>query len=282
MGFQPFSVAMSVYKNDKSEFIDRALQSITEQQTIIPNEIVLIVDGPVSDEIDAVIDKYSKLYPIFNVIRLQKNGGLGNALKLAVENAKYDLVARMDSDDVAVNDRFEQQLQIFEDNPDLGILGGNISEFIDKEDNIVAYRNVPHSDGEIKKYLKKRCPFNHMTVMFNKNDVIKAGNYQDFFWNEDYYLWIRMVEHGAIMMNAKMVLVNVRVGKDMYKRRGGWKYYKSEAKLQKYMLKHKIINFPTYLSNKTKRFIVQVLMPNSLRGWVFKKFARGKVNEEKV
>lgn len=274
MGFQPFSVAMSVYKNDKSEFIDRALQSITEQQTIIPNDIVLIEDGPVSDEINAVIDKYSKLYPIFNVIRLQKNGGLGNALKLAVENAKYDLVARMDSDDVAVKDRFEQQLKIFEDNPDLAILGGNISEFIDKEDNIVAYRNVPHSDGEIKKYLKKRCPFNHVSVMYKKEAVLSAGNYMDWFWNEDYYLWVRMLENGAVMANTGTVLVNVRTGKDMYNRRGGIKYFKSEKKLQRYMLKHKIIGFWTYISNIFKRFIVQVLMPNNLRGWVFKNFLR--------
>lgn len=269
-----FSVAISVYKNDNPYFFDRALQSITERQTILPDEIVLVVDGSVSVEINTVIAKYEKQYPVFNIIRLEKNGGLGNALKLAVENSKFDLIARMDSDDVAVSNRFEQQISFLSEHPTIDIVGGDISEFIEDETNIVAYRKVPVRNDEIAKYLKKRCPFNHMSVMYRKAIVAKAGGYKDLFWNEDYYLWIRMFENGAVMANTGTVLVNVRTGKDMYKRRGGLRYFKSEKFLQKYMLKHKIIGFWTYISNVSKRFIVQVLTPNHLRGWVFKKFAR--------
>ena len=272
--FSLFSVAMSVYKSDNPIYFDRALQSITDEQTVKPSEIVLVVDGQVPNEINEVIEKYENKYEIFNVIRLEKNGGLGNALKIAVKRAKYDLIARMDSDDVAIKDRFEQQLKVFSEQPELDILGGDISEFIDAEDNIVAYRKVPMENATIKNYLKKRCPFNHVSVMYKKEAVLSAGNYMDWFWNEDYYLWIRMFENGAVMANTGTVLVNVRTGKDMYKRRGGWKYYKSEKKLQKYMLKHKIIGFGTYISNITKRFIVQVLMPNKLRGWMYKKYLR--------
>lgn len=269
-----FSVAMSVYKNDKAEFFDRALESITDMQTRRPDEIVLVVDGPIGDDLNAVIDKYAQKYDIFNVLRLEQNGGLGNALKLAVEHAKYPLIARMDSDDVAVENRFETQMAYFEAHPETSVLGGDITEFIGEEANVVGKRDVPTGDKEIKEYAKKRCPFNHVAVTFRKDEVLKAGGYQDWHFNEDYYLWVRMQLAGATFANTGSVLVNVRVGEDMYRRRGGRKYYKSEKALQKYMKKHKMIGFTTYLSNVTKRFIVQVLLPNRLRGWVFKKFAR--------
>lgn len=274
MRYEPFSVAISVYRNDSPLFFDRALRSITDEQTVAPNEIVLVVDGPVSSEINSIIEKYEQKYQVVNTIRLEKNGGLGNALKIAVENAKYDLIARMDSDDVAVANRFEQQLKYLSENPSVDIVGGDISEFIDTENNVVAYRKVPMDNSEIAKYLQKRCPFNHVSVMYKKQAVLNAGGYKDLFWNEDYYLWIRMFENGAVMANTGTVLVNVRTGKDMYKRRGGLRYFKSEKFLQKYMLKHKIIGVGTYCSNVIKRFIVQVLLPNNIRGWVFKKFAR--------
>ena len=275
--YPKFSVAMSVYKKDSAEFFDRALQSVMIKQTILPNEVVLIVDGPVGDEIESVIKNYQEKGLQLNVIRLQKNGGLGNALRLAVENCSNELIARMDSDDVAVENRFEQQLKILQENPEIDVVGGDITEFIGEEENIVSKRELPTNNADIKKYLKKRCPFNHMTVMFKKQTVLRAGNYQDWFCNEDYYLWLRMHLCESIFANSGTILVNVRVGKEMYQRRGGRKYYKSEKRLQKFMLKSKIIGLGTYLSNVLKRFVVQVLMPNKLRGWAFKKFARTKV-----
>ncbi len=269
-----FSVAISVYKNDNPVHFDRALESITSLQASIPDEIVLVVDGPVSEELNSVISKYEAEYSMMNVIRLPQNMGLGNALKIAVDSARNELIARMDSDDIALPDRFSKQLKMFEDDPELDIVGGDISEFIDTEDNVVAYRRVPTEDANIKEYLKFRCPFNHVTVMYKKSAVIKSGGYLDLFWNEDYYLWIRMCEQNCRMANTGTVLVNVRTGKDMYKRRGGTKYYKSEKFLQDYMLKRKMIGFSTYFMNLTKRFIVQVFMPPRIRGWVFRKFAR--------
>lgn len=274
--YPPFSVAMSVYKNDNPIFFDRALQSITENQKVMPTEIVIIVDGPVDKKINAVIEKYSEKYGNLNVIRLDKNAGLGNALKLAIENAKYELIARMDSDDVSAPNRFEQQLEIMTKNSAVDIVGGDISEFIGDENNIVAKRKVPILDKEIKEYLKTRCPFNHMTVMYKRSAVLKSGNYIDLFYNEDYWLWIRMVENNCIMANTGTILVNARVGEDMYKRRGGKQYFNSEMFLQKYMLKNGIINLPTFVLNSSKRFVVQMLLPNAIREWVFKTFARTK------
>lgn len=274
---EPFSVVISVYKSDIPTFFERALSSITELQTIMPNEIILVVDGPISEKLNGIIKKYENKYDIFKVIRLEKNGGLGNALKIAVENAQYDLIARMDSDDVSVPSRFEEQLKYFIKHPETEIVGGDITEFIGNEKNIVGKRSVPTTNKEIREYMKKRCAMNHVSVMYRKTSVQNAGGYQDWFWNEDYYLWIRMWLNGALFANTGTVLVNVRVGEEMYQRRGGDSYFKSEKALQDYMLKNKMINYSTYISNVTKRFIIQKVMPSRLRGWVFRTFARNKV-----
>ncbi|BCZ26079.1 glycosyl transferase [Claveliimonas bilis] len=269
-----FSVITSVYKSDNPVFFDRSLSSITELQTIIPDDIVLVVDGPISYELNEVIAKYEKKYDIFNVIRLEKNGGLGNALKIAVKNTKYELIARMDSDDVSVSTRFEEQLKFFEMYPQIDIVGGNITEFIGEESNIVGSRIVPKSNEDIREYMKVRCAMNHVSVMYKKTAVQSAGGYQDWFWNEDYYLWIRMWLNGAVFANTGTTLVNVRVGEEMYKRRGGKEYFDSEKGLQNYMLKHGMISGKTYIVNIGKRIIVQKILPNKLRGWVFRTFAR--------
>lgn len=270
-----FSVAMCVYGGDNAENFDVAVQSILNQ-TVSPSEVVLVVDGPIDRTLNDVIEKYERNFLLFKVLRLQENGGLGNALRIAVDNCSYELIARMDSDDIALPNRFEEQLRIFKSNPNLDIVGADISEFIGAEDNVVGYRRLPTQDLEIKKYLKHRCPFNHMTVMYKKCAVQQAGGYIDWFWNEDYYLWIRMLEQGAHFANTGTVLVNVRVGTDMYARRGGKEYFQSEVKLQKYMLNKKIIGYGTYCSNIVKRWIVQRCLPNSVRGWVFRKLARSK------
>ena len=270
----PFSIAMSVYNKDNPIFLDRALQSITDEQTIMPSEIVLVCDGPLNSELDAVIDHYQTKYPIFNIIRLPQNKGLGNALKVAIENTSNELIARMDSDDVSVADRFEQQLAFFNNHPEIDIVGGDITEFIGEEKNTVGKRSVPKTDFEIKEYMKKRAAFNHVSVMYKKGSVQAAGGYQDWFWNEDYYLWIRMQLNNAVFANTGSVLVNVRVGEEMYRRRGGRKYFQSEYGLQKLMLEKKMIGFSTFIGNISKRLIVQMLLPNRIRGWVFKKYAR--------
>ena len=266
-----FSVSMCVYGGDNPQWFDTAVESVLNQ-TVAPSEVVLVVDGPVPMELDAVIDKY-EANPIFCVIRLAENQGHGNARRIGLNAYTNDLVALMDADDICVLDRFAQQLCLFE-NQQADIVGGNISEFIGEESNVVAYRNVPEEDEDIKAYMKKRCPFNQMTVMFKKSAVEDAGGYLDWYCDEDYYLWLRMMQNGCVMRNTGTVLVHARVGEQMYARRGGVKYFKSEAKLQRYMLDHKIIGYGSYLTNVTKRLIVQVLLPNQIRGWVFKKFAR--------
>ena len=270
-----FSVSMCVYEKDNPEWFKTAVDSVINQMKK-PSEIVLVVDGPVPDTLDAVINEYAEL-DFFKVVRFEKNLGHGEARRTGLENCTYDIVALMDADDISAPDRFEKQIAAFEANPDLDIVGGNIDEFIDDVQNVVGRRVVFESDEEIKRDIKKRCPFNQMTVMFKKDSVQGVGGYVDWYCDEDYYLWLRMLLANMKFMNIPETLVYARVGKEMYQRRGGIKYFKSEARLQGFMLNNKVISLPRYLVNIGKRLIVQVLLPNKLRGWVFKKFARKTV-----
>jgi glycosyltransferase involved in cell wall biosynthesis len=270
-----FSVSMCVYGKDNPEWFKTAVDSILNQ-TLKPDEVVLVVDGPVPEELDKVISEYEK-NTLFKVIRLEENQGHGNARRIGLSNCTFDLVALMDADDISVPNRFEKQIKVFKSVNDLDIVGGIITEFIGDPNNIVGHRVVPNVNKDIREFIKKRCPMNQMTVMLKKSSVERVGGYIDWYCEEDYYLWIRMYLAGMKFANVPDVLVNVRVGKDMYKRRGGLKYFISEAKLQKFMLKNKIISLPLYVSNVFKRLIVQLLMPSWLRGWVFQKFARERV-----
>ena len=270
-----FSVCTSVYRNDKPEYLDLALKSIINQ-TVPPNEIVLVIDGPISSKLEKIIQDALEHFKL-KVIRLQENQGLGIAMKIGDEAASCELIARMDSDDIALSDRFEKQINCFKADENLSIVGGAITEFIDEPTNIVAKRQCPKSDEEIKKYMKSRCGLNHMTVMFKRSEILKVGNYQDWFWNEDYYLWIRMILANCKFYNLSDVLVNVRVGKDMYARRAGWRYFKSEMALQKYMRKERLISLWHFGYNVGIRFVIQLLMPNNLRGIIFRNFFRTKI-----
>ena len=180
----------------------------------------------------------------------------------------------MDADDLSVVDRFEKQLKAFEEHPDVSVVGSLINEFIHTTDNVVGIRIVPEKDIDIKDYMKSRCPMNLVTIMLKKSDVMKVGGYQDWYCEEDYYLWIRLTLGGYKFYNIQENLVNVRVGKEMYQRRGGKKYFDSEVRLQKYMLDHNLISWPKYAYNVLIRWVVQVAMPNKVRGWVFRTFAR--------
>ena len=268
-----FSVCMSVYKNDKPNDFLEAVRSIYNQ-TVKPDDIVLVVDGPIGWELQDVIKTLETEMPILNVKWLPINQGHAIARQTGLEAAKNELIAIMDSDDISVSNRFEKQLAAFEMHPEVTVVGGLINEFIGEFSNVIGSRMVPRSDEEIKNYMKSRSPMNLVTVMMRKSHLQKVGGYIDWYCEEDYYLWVRLALAGYKFYNIQENLVNVRVGKDMYARRGGWKYFKSEAKLQKYMWQHGVIGFPLYVYNVLIRFIVQIAMPNALRGWVFRTFAR--------
>ena len=265
-----FSVLMSVYHKDNPQWLKQAVESVLNN-TVKPNQIVLVVDGQIPKELEQILTQYQQH---LDILRLEKNSGLGIALQQGLLKCKYPLVARMDSDDISLPTRFELQLKEFENNPNLTIVGGYIQEFDSQTNKKTSIRKVPLEDNEIKQYLKTRSPFNHVTVMFKKEDILKAGNYQTFYQIEDYYLWARLVNANFQTKNIPQLLVNVRVDTKMFARRGGYKYFKSNKEISKQMLKMKIINYPYYLFNITVRFITQVLMPNNIRTLFYKKVLR--------
>lgn len=271
----PFSVLMSVYKNDKPEDFRTALESVTTKQTLKPSEVVIVVDGPVPDGINSVIAEVETANPdLYKVVRFEQNQGLGIALQKGMESVSNEIVVRMDSDDIAVPTRFEKQVEFMELHEDVAVCGGQIAEFIDQEDNVVGKRIVPCDNNEIHRYMKSRCAFNHMTVSLRRSKILEVGNYQPWFWNEDYYLWLRLMIAGCVFANLNETLVKVRVGKEMYQRRGGMKYFKSEKDIQKFMFHNGLITYPRYCVNVLIRFIIQVAMPNWLRGFLFQRVFR--------
>tara|TARA_B100001564_G_scaffold202994_1_gene170756 strand:+ start:3972 stop:4799 length:828 start_codon:yes stop_codon:yes gene_type:complete len=269
-----FSVLMCVYKNDNSSYFKIALESILNQ-TIRPTEIILVIDGPIPKETrDIINDTSLNNKEIFNFIDLKENVGHGRAKNIGLEKCTNELVAIMDSDDVCTKDRFEKQILYYKQNPETSILGGLISEFNKNINNPLGKRVLPSTHSEIKRYLKMRCPMNHMTVMFKKSKVIEAGGYLDWHYNEDYYLWIRMYLSGAIFANLNDVIVHARVNDKFYLRRGGWRYFVSESKLQYYMFQKNIINIFRLTFNIKIRFFVQFVIPNKFREWLFLNFFR--------
>ncbi len=276
-----FSVSLSVYEKDDATYFKEALQSIINQ-SLVPNQIVLVVDGFINKDLKSVIESFNhkciKLNIEFDVIYLEKNRGHGEARKISIEKAKYDLVALMDADDLARYERFEKQINIFKNDAEVSLVGGQIMEINHKTKKKISIREVPSKDEEIKEYLKTRCPFNQMSVMFRKKDVLKAGNYIDFYHNEDYYLWVRMYLKGFSFYNLDEVLVDVRVNEEFYNRRGGLKYFLSEMRLQKIMYENSIISFSRFVCNVLVRFIVQVVLTDGIRGFVFQKLFRKKID----
>ena len=269
-----FSVIMSIYKSDVPELVRMALDSLL-QQTLLPNEIVIVGDGPVPADLELEVESLklrveSEKLPIeVTYLPQEQNRGLGEAMRIAVENAKYDYVARMDSDDICLPDRFEKQMKCFEEDPELSLVGGMITEFDGEPENIIAKRVLPLDDVGIKKMMRGRCAVNHVTVIFKKADLLRSGNYQPYWLQEDQYLWARMMEHGCKFRNIPDVVVNVRSGKDQIARRSGWRFYKSVVRVFWYMYRHGLISFGYFLYICTIRGVVQVLMPNRLRTWVY-------------
>lgn len=277
-----FSVSMCVYGKDNPDHFDIALDSIVNQ-TLKPSEIILVVDGPTPETINSIIVKYRTICKEneieFYVYRLKQNKGHGIARRLSFNKCNHEYIALMDADDISVPDRFQKQIEFIKLHPSISAIGGNITEFISQYNGRdiskkAGRRIVPQMDDAIKEYMKKRCPMNQMTVMLKKSDIVSVGGYQDWYCDEDYFLWIRLALANRKFANLNDDLVNVRVGADMYQRRGGFKYFKSEARLQKYMYSKKMISFGRYLVNVSERMVIQVLMPNRVREWVFKTFAR--------
>ncbi|MGM0215621.1 glycosyltransferase [Enterococcus sp. AZ109] len=268
------SLLISIYMKEKAEYLKQCLDSVFNQ-TVKVKEIVLVLDGPITKELEEVVDHFISTYQnIFRVIPLETNQGLGTALAEGVKRCKYSLIARMDSDDIMKVSRIEKQYEEFINHPELSIVGSNIDEFTDSVQNIISRRIVPENNVEICEFSKKRNPFNHMTVMFKKDDILSVGNYQPMNGFEDYYLWARLLRAGYIGKNIQESLVLARAGKDMYTRRGGKKYFISGIKGRYAIYKAGLGSIWDFSLSSIAHMVVS-LLPNKLRGKIYERKLRG-------
>ena len=271
--YRDYSVLMSVYRKERPEFLKQAIESI-QVQSLPTNDFVLVCDGPLTSELDEIIsEKQREMSSILNVVRLKTNGGLGNALNEGIKHCKNELVARMDSDDIAYPDRCEKQIALFNTHLEVSICSGIVEEFSISPDIVDAKRVPPESNNEIIEFAKKRNPFNHPCVMYKKLAVEAVGSYQDFYLLEDYYLWLRLLIAGYQGYNIQEPLLHMRAGSDMYLRRAGWKYAKTQMKLFKFMKQQGFIDNEQYIKSCVIRS-GSALAPNWLRKFMFEKVLR--------
>ena len=264
------SVVMSVYQNDDAENFRCAVESILSQ-TYSPSEIILVVDGPVSKEIESILKEYA-MNQLFKIMRLPENVGLGLALQKGCTEAQYPLIARMDSDDISDPTRFEKQIKHLQENPNCDVVGTFGVKFFNSLENVYDEKKLPITDQEIKKIMPKRNPLNHMSIMIKKEALLKSGNYQNWYLAEDYYLWLRMCLSGATFHNIPENLVSIRVDNHTFAKRHGMKYFKSLKRLYKFMLTNKMISRWRYLKNVLVRFVYHVLIPRWLKKLIYRKF----------
>lgn len=243
-----FSVLLSVYSKEEPCFLASALESIWDLQTVKPLEIVIVKDGPLTPELDKVINAFQENAPC-QIVSLEKNQGLGVALGCGVIHCKNEYIARMDSDDIALPDRFEKQMVFMSSHPEIDICGGMIQEFSESPDRSIGLRVLPEEADAIYSFMKFRNPFNHMTVCFKKGVILKAGNYQTLHGYEDYWLWARVLQAGGKGANLPDILVYARTGNNMLARRRGWKLCKSEIELARRLHKIGVLSFPEMLRN---------------------------------
>ncbi len=269
-----FSVLLSVYHKEKAIFLDRALKSIWDEQSLKPNEIICVEDGPLSDELYKVLNTWEKnLGTIFKRVVLKENRGLASALNEGLQHCKFEWIARMDSDDIATSDRFEKQISFLQSHPEIDILGGQIDEFLSQVGDLEQKRILPIEHDAIMTYAKKRCPFNHPTVLYKKEVILKLEGYKEAFHYEDYFLWIRLLTSGVKAANLPDIILHMQISKDLFKRRGGWQYAISEIKVQKAFYRLGFLSFKDFILNIILRTPIR-LMPNSLRAYIYKKMLR--------
>ena len=267
-----YSVYMSVYIKENSAFFLQSVESMVNQ-TIKPDEIIIVCDGPLTLELDDVIELLRKKYEMIKIIRLPENKGRSYAAQFGLDACSNEICLRMDSDDIAVSDRAEKSIKALET---CDIVGGVIAEFDGDISNITGLRILPLEHRDIVKFSKKRSPINNVTVAFKKSVIQKAGGYDvTLAYAEDYYLWVKAIQSGAICKNLEDVLVYVRAGQGMAVRRNN-DFYKAFKNLRKYMLKTKYINVFQYCLYNLSQWILFNL-PNGLKLWVYKTFLRNKV-----
>jgi glycosyltransferase involved in cell wall biosynthesis len=270
-----YSVLMSVYAKEKPSYFRESLDSVL-RQTAPPEQVVLVCDGPLGADLEAVVDGFASAHPdLATLVRLPENAGLGPALNAGLAACRCELVARMDTDDIAVPDRMQRQLAAFEETEGLAVLSAAVAEFRnDDPDDVMAVRRVPLSHEEIVRFARRRCPFNHPCAMYRKSAVLSVGGYRVFPLFEDYHLWVRMLMDGAKARNLPDVLLRMRAGEGMYRRRGGFAYLRKSWAFRRFLLSSGFASLADVLAALIPQAFV-TLLPNRLRMAAYRSYLRG-------
>jgi glycosyltransferase involved in cell wall biosynthesis len=244
---EPFALLISVYDGDRPAHLTRALRSAVDDQTVRPDQLIIVRDGPVRAELaDCLDDIVATSQVPVTFVALECNGGLGPALDQGLAASWFDVIARMDADDIALPHRFEVQLPLIDD---ADIVGAGLLEFVADTDDIVGRRVPPLGSEEIARYARMHDPFNHPTVVYRRSAVQAAGGYGDLPLMEDYALFARMIHGGARAVNVAEPLIYYRVGQTAFKRRGGGALLRSELQLQRQFLRSGFISPAEYMRN---------------------------------
>lgn len=268
-----FSVLMSVYFKESPVSFDLSLQSNLVDQTLRPDEFILVCDGELTPDLETVIEKYQKQFPDVLRVYRKENGGLGKALNFGLLKCACPIVARADSDDICAPNRFETQMRFLDEHPEIGIISSYIDEFDSNWMTPLRIKTLPLAHEDIYRMAKVRNPLNHMAVMMRRDVVLNLGSYHHVPFVEDYDLWVRALISGVKMANIPEVLVHARVGNGMAKRRGSRESIKSWKVINKQMLEGGMIGYLAYLRNM---FLITsfVLMPVGIKEFLYKNILR--------
>lgn len=267
-----YSVLLTVYKSDNPAYFRLSLESMLHQ-TKPSNDIVVVKDGPVPEAIQAIIDELQAKNDSIHPLQLERNMGLGLALNEGLKVCKNELVARMDSDDISMPTRCEKQLEMFEKDESLDIVGCPVKEFVGNPENIVGKRDVPLDNAAIHKYNKRRDPFNHPTVMYRKSKVMKYGPYGDYRKNQDTDLWIKLLSNGCRAANCSEYLLLFRFDEGTYKKRKSWVNTKLLIEIRKKAWKSGYCSFFDFLFVACAQLGIYIL-PEGFQKIVYTKLLR--------
>ncbi|WP_454007188.1 glycosyltransferase [Alcaligenes sp. Marseille-Q7550] len=263
----PFSLLMSAYRGDDPQYCRQALESVC-QGSVVPDELVLVLDGPVPAPLREVIESFRERLPL-TLVPLPENRGLGPALAAGLPHCRHEWVARFDTDDLCMPDRFERQLAFIEAHPEIDAFSSPILEFeLSPQETGLLLKPVPCGMRELARYARWRNPCDHMAVMFRKQRVLQVGSYQDDRYFEDYALWVRLLLDGARLDNMPEPTVWARAGRSMLARRGGRYYARFEYAIQRKFLRWGFINIFEFARNLSIRIPVR-LLSDSLRGGIY-------------
>jgi glycosyltransferase involved in cell wall biosynthesis len=253
-----FSVLLSVYEKENPQYLDEALYSIWDSQTVKPNQIVLVKDGPLTEALDVCINAWQeKLGDTLTIVPLEQNVGLAIALNNGLQHCRYELVARMDTDDISLPTRFEKQLAFMENHPDIAASSAALEEWNGVLQRKIGDRMLPQNPDELEKYAKNRSPLSHPVTMYRKSAVLSVGGYPSFKKSQDYALWSLLLVHGNKLANLPDVLLKMRSGRNLMARRG-FTYFKNEVTILNYQREIGFISIGEYIWNIMFRFIIRV------------------------